>query len=73
MKIKLFCRAVLFLFGTFLHEFSHFAVALFLGKPEGFSIMPRMEGGVYIFGAVRARRAGREKLDRDISDKAALN
>ena len=55
MKIKLFCRSILCLFGTFLHEFSHFAVALFLGKPEGFSIVPRMEGDVFIFGEVRAR------------------
>jgi hypothetical protein len=55
MKIKLFCGSILCLFGTFLHEFSHFAVALFLGKPEGFSIVPRMEGDVFIFGTVRAR------------------
>jgi hypothetical protein len=55
MKIKLLFRSILFLFGTFLHEFSHFAVALFLGKPEGFSIVPRREGDVFIFGAVRAR------------------
>ena len=55
MKIKLFCRSVLFLFGTFLHEFSHFAVAVFLGRPEGFSIVPRIEGDTLIFGEVRAR------------------
>jgi hypothetical protein len=55
MTIKLFCRSILFLFGTFLHELSHFTVALFLGKPEGFSIVPRIEGDVFIFGVVRAR------------------
>jgi len=55
MKIILFCRSIFCLFGTFLHEFSHFAVALFLGKPEGFSIMPRIEGDIFIFGEVRAR------------------
>jgi hypothetical protein len=55
MKIKLCCRSILCLFGTFLHEFSHFAVALFLGKPEGFSILPRIEGDVFIFGKVSAR------------------
>lgn len=55
MKIKFFFRSILCLVGTFLHEFSHFAVALLLGKPEGFSIVPRMEGDVFIFGEVRAR------------------
>ncbi|MBS1127049.1 MAG: hypothetical protein H6Q93_1038 [Nitrospirae bacterium] len=55
MKIKLFCRSILYLFGTFLHEFSHFAVALFFGKPEGFSIVPRIESDTFIFGAVKAR------------------
>jgi len=55
MKIKLICRAILCLFGTFLHEFSHFAAALFLGKTEGFSIVPRTEGDVFIFGEVKAR------------------
>jgi hypothetical protein len=55
MKIKLFFKSILFLFGTFLHEFSHFTVALLLGKPEGFSIVPRIDGGSFIFGEVRAR------------------
>jgi hypothetical protein len=55
MKIKLFCRAILYLFGTFLHEFSHFAAALVFGRPEGFSIAPRIEGDRFIFGEVRAR------------------
>ena len=55
IKIKLFCKSILFLFGTFLHEFSHFAAALLLGKPEGFSIVPRIDGDSFIFGEVRAR------------------
>ena len=55
MKIKLFCKSILFLFGTFLHEFSHFTAALLLGKPEGFSILPRIDGDSFIFGEVRAR------------------
>jgi len=55
MKIKLFCKSILFLFGTFLHELSHFTVALLLGKPEGFSILPRIDGDSFIFGEVRAR------------------
>ena len=55
MKIKLFCKAVLFLFGTFLHESSHFTAALLLGKPEGFLVLPRIEGDSFIFGEVRAR------------------
>ena len=55
MKMKLLCKSILCLFGTFLHEFSHLAVAFLLGKPEGFSIVPGMEGEVFIFGKVRAR------------------
>lgn len=55
MKIKLFCKSILLLFGTFLHEFSHFTVAMLLGKPEGFSIVPRIEGNSFVFGEVRAR------------------
>ena len=55
MKIKLFCKSILFLFGTFLHEFSHFVAALLLGKPEGFSIVPRIDSDSFVFGEVRAR------------------
>jgi hypothetical protein len=55
MKIKLFCKAILFFFGTFLHEATHFTAALLLGKPEGFSIVPRIDGASFIFGEVRAR------------------
>jgi hypothetical protein len=55
MKIKLFCWSIFFLFGTFLHECSHFAFAGILGKTEGFSIVPKREGDAFIFGKVRAR------------------
>jgi len=55
MKIRLFFRAILYLCGTFLHESSHFAAALLLGKPVGFSILPRIDGDSFIFGEVRAR------------------
>jgi hypothetical protein len=55
MKIKFLCKSILFLFGTFLHEFSHFTAALLLGKPEGFSILPRIDGDSFVFGEVRAR------------------
>ena len=55
MKIKLFCKSILFLFGTFLHEVSHFTAALLLGKPEGFSLVPKIDGDSFIFGEVRAR------------------
>ena len=55
MKIKLFFKSILFLFGTFLHEFSHLTAALLLGKPEGFSILPKISGDSFIFGEVRAR------------------
>jgi hypothetical protein len=55
MKIKLFLRSILYLFGTFLHEFSHFAAAVLLGRPERFSIMPGIKGDTFVFGEVRAR------------------
>jgi hypothetical protein len=55
MKIKLVLKSILCLFGTFLHELSHFAAALILGRPEGFSVVPRIEGDVFVFGEVRAK------------------
>lgn len=53
--MKLLSRALLYLFGTFMHELSHFAAAMVLGRPEGFSLWPRIEGDTFIFGEVRAR------------------
>jgi hypothetical protein len=55
MKIKLFLSSILYLFGTFLHEFGHFAAALLLGRPEGFSVMPKIKDDMFVFGEVRAR------------------
>lgn len=55
MTIRLFFKSFFFLAGTFLHELSHFAAALLLGKPEGFSILPKVVGDYFVFGEVRAR------------------
>ncbi len=55
MKIKLLCSSILYLFGTFLHEFSHFVAALLVGRPEAFSLVPRIEGDTLVFGEVKAR------------------
>ncbi|MEK6581259.1 MAG: hypothetical protein AABY50_03800 [Nitrospirota bacterium] len=55
MKLKLIGKFIFYFFGTFLHELSHYAAAFFLGKPEGFSLMPKIEGGSFIFGSVRYR------------------
>ena len=55
LRIKLILKFVFYLFGTFLHELSHYTAALFLGKPEGFSLMPKIEDGSFIFGSVKYR------------------
>lgn len=55
MKLKLIGKFIFYFFGTFLHELSHYTAAFFLGKPEGFSLMPKIEGGSFIFGSVRYR------------------
>jgi hypothetical protein len=55
MRARLFLKALVYFFGTFLHEVSHFFVAACLGKAEGFSLVPRIEGDSFVFGSVRAR------------------
>lgn len=55
MKLKLIGKFIFYFFGTFLHELSHYTAAFSLGKPEGFSLMPKIEGGSFIFGSVRYR------------------
>ena len=49
-KIHLF-----FFAGTFLHELAHYLFALLLGKAEGFSVLPGIEGDRFVFGSVKAR------------------
>jgi nucleoside permease NupC len=55
MKIGLFLKFIFFFAGTFLHELAHYISALSLGKAEGFSILPAVEGNRFIFGSVRSR------------------
>ena len=55
MKLKLIGKFIFYSFGTFLHELSHYTAAFFMGKPEGFSVLPAIEGGSFIFGSVRYR------------------
>ncbi len=55
MKATIIIKAVLFLPGTFLHELAHFTAALFLGKPAGFSLLPRRMGNSIVFGSTAAR------------------
>ncbi|KAF0145978.1 MAG: hypothetical protein FD156_346 [Nitrospirae bacterium] len=55
MKLKLIGKFIFYFFGTFLHELSHYAAAFFMGKPEGFSLIPKIEGGSFIFGSVSYR------------------
>jgi hypothetical protein len=55
MRLRIVLRSIFFLLGTFLHELIHFVVALCLGKAEGFSVRPRIEGDTVIFGSVRSK------------------
>jgi len=55
MRIRLLCKVIFYLFGTFLHELAHYVAALLLGKAEGFSVMPRVEGESFVFGSVKSR------------------
>ena len=38
-----------------MHELAHYAAAQLLGKPEGFTVLPRREGNAVVFGRVTAR------------------
>jgi hypothetical protein len=54
-KIKLFLKFIFYFFGTCLHELAHYVAALVLGKAEGFSVFPKIEGDSFIFGSVKSR------------------
>ncbi|OGW33406.1 MAG: hypothetical protein A2X59_00185 [Nitrospirae bacterium GWC2_42_7] len=54
-KIKLFLKFVFYFFGTCLHELAHYIAAVILGKAEGFSVIPKIEGDRFIFGSVKSR------------------
>ncbi len=54
-KLRLILKFIFFLPGTFLHELAHYIVALILGKAEGFSVWPKVEGGSFVFGSVKSR------------------
>ena len=55
MRIRLILKFIFFFPGTFLHELAHYVAALVLGKAEGFSVWPRMEGNSFVFGSVKSR------------------
>ncbi|HEX8949129.1 MAG TPA: hypothetical protein VF790_09220 [Dissulfurispiraceae bacterium] len=52
---RIIIQAVFYLPGTFLHELAHFTAALLLGRPEGFSVLPRASGNSIVFGKTAAR------------------
>lgn len=54
MTLRILLKAFFYLTGSFLHELAHYTAALLLGKPEGFSLIPRKEGQRIIFGSVTA-------------------
>jgi len=54
-RVGLVVKCIFYLFGTFLHEIAHYGAASVLGRADGFSIMPRIEGDTFIFGSVRSR------------------
>jgi hypothetical protein len=55
MRIRLVFKIIFYFFGTCLHEFAHYVAALLLGKAEGFSVIPRIEGTKFILGSVKSR------------------
>ncbi|MCC6346239.1 MAG: hypothetical protein IT388_03520 [Nitrospirales bacterium] len=54
MTLRILLTALFYLTGSFLHELAHYIAALLLGKPEGFSLIPRKQGRRIIFGSVTA-------------------
>lgn len=54
-RIKLLLKFVFYFLGTCLHELAHYIAALILGKAEGFSVFPKIEGDRFIFGSVKSR------------------
>ena len=55
MRLPFIIKSMAYLPGTFLHELAHYAAAQLLGKPEGFTVLPRREGNAVVFGRVTAR------------------
>ena len=55
MSFRLVLKIFFYLVGTCLHEGAHYVAALLLGKAEGFSVIPRIEGKRLILGSVRSR------------------
>ena len=54
-RLRLILKFIFFLPGTFLHELTHYIAALILGKAEGFSVWPKVEGNSFVFGSVKSR------------------
>jgi len=55
VRIRLAFKFIFYFFGTCLHELAHYVAALLLGKAEGFSVIPRIEGTRFILGSVKSR------------------
>jgi len=55
VRIRLAVKFIFFFAGTFLHELAHYLFALLLGKAEGFSMLPGIEGDRFVFGSVKSR------------------
>lgn len=47
--------AALYLAGTFLHELAHLLAGMLLGRPAGFSILPRVQEDRVLFGSASVR------------------
>ncbi len=54
MRIQLAFKFAFYFFGTCLHELAHYVAAVLLGRAEGFSVMPRIEGKRFVLGSVRS-------------------
>ncbi len=54
ITLRFILKFIFFFPGTFLHELAHYVAALVLGRAEGFSVRPRIEGGNFVFGSVKS-------------------
>ena len=55
LRIRLAFKFIFYFFGTCLHELAHYIAAFLLGKAEGFSVIPKIEGTRFVLGSVKSR------------------
>ncbi len=54
MSPKLLLKVIFYLPATTVHEYTHWITSLVFGRPESFSLRPKIEGDTVVFGQVTA-------------------